>query len=175
MACSSKSSFHTFFLPLLLGGDGRCRGRRLVDPLLSIVLWQVGYNGLESPELLTHLFRTLPSTAKISLLDFLYRDILEQIEGSRMFGDTSENYRETRDNSCVIILKSRLNPVGHSTARARFMTFSLIEDSRCTHAFSTTAPVRYITRMSQNRCNLLIWGWDKHNGGHLKYCYWVSQ
>ena len=35
-----------------------------------------------------------------------------------MFGDTSENYRETRDNSCAIILKSRLNPVGHS-ARTR--------------------------------------------------------
>ena len=64
------------------------------------------------------LFRTLPSTAKISHLDFLYRDILEQIEGSWMFGDTCENYRETRDNSCVIILKSRLNPVGHS-ARMR--------------------------------------------------------
>ena len=47
-------------------------------------------------------------------LIFLYRNILEQIEGSRMFGDTSENYRETRDNSCVIILKSRLDPVGHS-------------------------------------------------------------
>ena len=71
--------------------------------------------GWGSPELLTHLFRTLPSTAKISLLDFLYRDILEQIEGSRMFGDTSENYRETRDNSCVILLKTRLNPVSHST------------------------------------------------------------
>ena len=49
---------------------------------------------------------------------YLYRDILEQIEGSRMFGDTSENYRETCDNSCMIILKSRLNPVGHS-ARTR--------------------------------------------------------
>ena len=35
-----------------------------------------------------------------------------------MFGDTSENYRETRDNSSVIISKSRLNPVGHS-ARTR--------------------------------------------------------
>ena len=117
-ACSSKSSFHAFFLPLLLSGDGGCRGSRFVDTLLSIVLWQAGYDGLGSTELLTHLFRTLPSTAKISLLDFLYRDILEQLECSWMFGDTSENYRETRDNSCVIILKSRLNPVGHS-ARTR--------------------------------------------------------
>ena len=31
-----------------------------------------------------------------------------------MFGDTSENYRETRNNSYVIILKSCLKPVGHS-------------------------------------------------------------
>ena len=91
--CSSKSSFHAFFLSLL-GVDGGCRSR-LVDTLLSIVLWQAGYDGLGSPELLMHLFRTLPSTAKISLLDFFYGDILEQIGGSRMFGDTSENYRNT--------------------------------------------------------------------------------
>ena len=113
-ACSSKSLFQVFLLPFLFGGNGGCRSSRLVDTLLSISLWQAGYDGLGSPELVTHLFRALPSTAKISLLDFLYRDILEQIEGSWMLGDTSENYRETRDNSCVIILKSRLNPVGHS-------------------------------------------------------------
>ena len=110
-----KSLFHAFFLPLLLGGDSGCRGSWLVDTLLSIVLWQAGYDGLGSPEILMHLFRTMPSTVKISLLDFLYRDILEQIKGSWMFGDTRENYHETRDNSCVIILKSRLNPVGHSS------------------------------------------------------------
>ena len=106
-----KVRFIAFFLPLLLGGNGRCHGSRLVDTFLSVVSW---HDGLGSPELLTHLFRTLPWTPKISWLDFLYRDILEQFEGSRMFSDTSENYRETPDNSCVIILKSRLNSVGHS-------------------------------------------------------------
>ena len=83
--------------------------------LLSVVSWQAGYARSGSPEPLTHLFSNLSWTAKISWLDFLYRDILEQFKGSRMFGDTSENYRETCDNSCVIILKSRLNSVGHST------------------------------------------------------------
>ena len=68
--CSSKSSFPAFFLPLPFGGDSGCRGSRLVDTLLSILLWQAGYDGLGSPEFLTHLFRTLPSTGKISLLDF---------------------------------------------------------------------------------------------------------
>ena len=42
--------------------------------------------------------------AKISLLVFFYRDFGEQIEDPRMFDVTSE----TRDNTSVIILKSRL-------------------------------------------------------------------
>ena len=60
-----------------------------------------------------------------------------------MFGDTSENYIETRDNSCVIMLKSQLNPVGHSV-RTRYVR-DIFTDWRGARAFSTTAPVRNIT------------------------------
>ena len=80
---------------------------------------------------------------KISWLDFLYRDFfLNNSKGSRMFGDTSEDDSERRERSyqnhtwtLPVILP----------ARAKFVTFSLIDDSRCAHAFSTTAPVRNIT------------------------------
>ena len=58
------------------------------------------------------------------------------------------NCRKTRDNSCVIILKSHLTLQVILPARARFVTFSLIDDSRCARAFSTIAPVRYITQMT---------------------------
>ena len=44
------------------------------------------------------------NSAKISLLVFLCRDFGEQIEDHRMFDVTSE----TRDDTSVIILKSRL-------------------------------------------------------------------
>ena len=40
---------------------------------------------------------------KISLLDFLYRDFMDQFEDSRRLGYTSENNSEARETSCVII------------------------------------------------------------------------
>ncbi len=75
---------------------------------------------------------------------FLYRDFEEQIEDPRMFDVTNET-RKTRDNSCVIILKSRLSLQVILPARARFVTFSLIDGSRCVRVVSTTAPVLNIT------------------------------
>ena len=65
------------------------------------------------------------NSAKISLLVFLYRDFGEQIEDPRMFDVTSE----TRDNSSVIILKSRLTLLVILPARASHVTPSLIDDS----------------------------------------------
>ena len=58
-----------------------------------------GHGTFDSPVL-----KAAFNSAKISLLVFLYRDFGEQIEDPRMFDVTSE----TRDNSSVIILKSRL-------------------------------------------------------------------
>ena len=64
------------------------------------------------------------NSAKISLLVFLYRDFGEQIDDLRMFDVT----RETRDNSSVIILKSRLTLQVILPARASLVTPSLIDD-----------------------------------------------
>ena len=63
--------------------------------------------------------------SKISLLVFLYRDFGEQIEDPRMFDVTSE----TRDNTSVIILKSRLALQVILPACASLVTPSLIDDS----------------------------------------------
>ena len=65
------------------------------------------------------------NSAKISLLVFLYRDFGEQIEDPRMFDVTSE----TRDNTSVIILKSRLTLLVILPARASLVTPSQIDDS----------------------------------------------
>ena len=65
------------------------------------------------------------NSLKISLLIFLYRDFGEQIEDARMFDVTSE----TRNNTSVIILKSRLTLRVILPARASHVTPSLIDDS----------------------------------------------
>ena len=65
------------------------------------------------------------NSLKISFLVFLYRDFGEQIEDPRMFNVT----RETRDNTSVIILKSRLTLQVILSARASLVTPSLIDDS----------------------------------------------
>ena len=65
------------------------------------------------------------NSAKISLFVFLYRDFGEQIKDPRMFDVTSE----TRDNTSVIILKSRLTLQVILPARASLVTPSLIDDS----------------------------------------------
>ena len=52
------------------------------------------------------------------LIEISYRDLMDQFEGSRRLGDTSENNSVARECSCVIILKSSLNSTGHS-ARTR--------------------------------------------------------
>ena len=80
------------------------------------------------------------NSPKISWLFFLYRDFEEQIEDPRMLDVTSETVVK-HVIIHVIILKSRLT----LPARTRFGTFSLIDDSRCARALSTTAPVRNIT------------------------------
>ena len=65
------------------------------------------------------------NSLKISLLVFLYRDSEEQIEDPRKFDVTSE----TRDNTSVIILKSRLTLQVILPACASLVTPSLIDDS----------------------------------------------
>ena len=66
-------------------------------------------------------------------------DFMDQFEDPRRLGDTSENSSEARESSCVIILKSFCP---HALGSWHF---SMIDDSRCARAFSTTAPVRNIT------------------------------
>ena len=70
-------------------------------------------------------------------------------EGSMI---TSENSSATRENSRVIILKSRLGSTGHSPARARFVTFLIVrpmypmsDDSWCSRTFSNleTAAIQW--------------------------------
>ena len=65
------------------------------------------------------------NSPKILLLIFLYRDFGEQIEDLRMLDVTSE----TRENSSVIILKSRLTLQVTLPACASLVTLSLIDDS----------------------------------------------
>ena len=76
-----------FFLPPLVGGDGSVV-RWLVDTFISVELltgWVWHRSGRHGP--LLNLFRNLPWTAKISLLDFLYSDLMDQIEGSGRLDD----------------------------------------------------------------------------------------
>ena len=73
-----------------------------------------GMHGSGCPGPLTHLFRNLPELPKISLLDFLHRDFMDEFKDSRRFGDTSENDSEAREGSCGNILKSCSNSTGHS-------------------------------------------------------------
>ena len=72
-----------------------------------------------------------------------------------MFGDTSENYRETRDNSCVIILKSRLNPGGHS-ARTRLVRDIFIDwrQPMRSRVLNDSARLLYYTRMKFKKSTL---------------------
>ena len=65
------------------------------------------------------------NSLKISLLVFLYRAFGEQIEDPQMFDVISE----TRDNTSVIISKSRLTLQVILPARASLVTPSLIDDS----------------------------------------------
>ena len=77
--------------------------------------WQAGYDtGRGVLDLCWTCLENLPWTPQISLLYFLYRDLMDQFEGSRRLGDTSENNCVARESSCVIILKSRLKSTGHS-------------------------------------------------------------
>ena len=100
------------------GGDGGVGESWLLTHACHSILGRTG-RGLgtfDSPVL-----KAAFNSAKISLLVFLYGDIGEQIEDPAMFDVTSE----TRDDSCVIILKSRLT----LQVRASLVTPSLIDDS----------------------------------------------
>ena len=108
-----KVCFIAFFLPPLLGEDGGFVVTGLLIRSCQSYVGRLGMHRLGYPGPLTHLFRNLPWTPKISLLDFLYRDFMDQFEGSRRLGDTSENNSVARESSCVIILKSRLNSTCH--------------------------------------------------------------
>ena len=109
------------------------------------------WRGSGCPGSLLNLFWNLPWTPKISLLDFLYRDLMDQFESSRRLGDTSENNSVARESSCVIILKLYYIKITLELYRSfcphvlGSWHFSIIYDSRCARAFSTTAPFRNIT------------------------------
>ena len=116
LVAARKVCFIAFFLPPLHGGDGVCHGSRLVDTFLSVVSWQAGYDvdrGVRDTK--PTCLETCLELPKISWLDFLWTDLKDQIKDYKMFSDTSENESETRESSCVIILKPRLNSAGHST------------------------------------------------------------
>ena len=104
-----KVCFIAFFLLCLLGDDGDIVVAGLLIRSCQSFVDRLGMHGLGCRGPLTHLFRKLAWTPKISLLDFLYRDSMDQFEDSRRLSDTSENNIEARESSRVIILKSRLN------------------------------------------------------------------
>ena len=112
----------TFFFSLPLGGDGGVGESWLLTHACHSILGRTG-RGLgtfDSPVL-----KAAFNSAKILLLVFLYGDIGEQIEDPGMFDVTSE----TRDDSSVIILKSRLTLQVILPVRASLVTPSLIDDS----------------------------------------------
>ena len=95
----------------------------LFDTRLSqqIGVWRVGATGTFNAPVL----KTVFNYPKILLLVFLYRDFGEWIEDPRIFDVACE----TRDNTSVIILKSRQTLQVILPARAILVTPSLIDDS----------------------------------------------
>ena len=84
------------------------------------------------------LLTTAFNSAKISLLVFLSRDFGEQIEDPRKFDVTSE----TRDDTSVIISKSRLTLQVILLARASLVT--LIDDSARLLYYMANQPLQVI-------------------------------
>ena len=121
--CNSKSSFLLHPSPPFLLVVPWCGWELAVWHMLVIAdrSGRVGASGTFNTPVLTTAF----NSAKISLLVFLYRDFGEQIEDPRMFDVTSE----TRDDTSVIILKSRLTLPVILPALACLVTPSLIDDS----------------------------------------------
>ena len=110
------------FFSLPLGGDGGVGESWLLTHACHSRLGRTG-RGLRTFD--SPVLKAAFNSAKISLLVFLYRDFGEEIEDPRMFDVTSE----TRDNSFVIILKSRLTLQVILLAHASLVTLSLIDDS----------------------------------------------
>ena len=110
------------FFSLPLGGDGMwVRAGCLTHACHSrLGRTDSGLVTFDSPVL-----KAAFNSPKISLLVFLYRDLGEKIEDPRMFDVTSER----RDNTSVIILKSRLTLQVILSARAGLVTPLLIDDS----------------------------------------------
>ena len=155
--CSFKNCSIAFFLPPLLGDDGGVVIVGLCILSYQSNCWQAG-PGRHGP--LLNLSGNLSWTAKISLLDFLSSDLMDQFEGSGRLVITSENNSVARESSRVIILKSRLNSAGHSacTSKVRdvFDRQTHVPNDRwqlmCSRVLqpwdrrnSMTAPVRNIT------------------------------
>ena len=108
---------------------------------------------------------------KSRYLIFLYSDLMDQFEGSRRFDDHQWNSSATRESSRVIILKSRLNPTGHSACtsevrdiydrqtyvpndRWQLMCLNVLQP--WDHRNSMTASVRNITLNKNHMDSLLM-------------------
>ena len=122
--CSLKKLFYSV---LPLSSSWRWQRRRfswLVDTFISVVLltgWVWHGSGWHGP--LLNLFRNLPWTLKISLLDFLYSDLMDQFEGSWRLDDHQWKQEcSTWKFTFYIsfILKSRLNSTGYSAGTSEF-------------------------------------------------------
>ena len=131
-----------FFFSLPLGGDGSVGESWLLAHAWQIGRSRLGRTGWGLGTFDAPVLKATFNSPKISWIVFLYRDFGEHIEYPRIFDVTSE----TRDNSSVIILKSRLTLQVILPARTSLVTPSLIDYSRCALALSTTAPVRNITK-----------------------------
>ena len=138
-SCSSKSSFR-YILPLpsswwqrrvsMIAGCWHAPDRWVVTGWVGRIGVSLTFDAPVS--------KPAFNSAKISWLVFLY--IWRTNRRSQNVRCHQWNCRKTRDNSCVIILKSRLTLQVILPARARFVTFSLIDDSRCTRALSNDSP-----------------------------------
>ena len=92
-----------FFLPPLLGGDSGVVIAGLLILLYQSYCWQPGYGkGRRVMDLCWTCLETYLELPKISLLDFLYSDLMDQFEGSRRLDEhqwkqQSSTWKFTRD------------------------------------------------------------------------------
>ena len=152
-----------FFLPPLLGDDGDVVVVGLLILSYQSHCWQAWYGmGQGVIDLCRTCLETCLELPKISLLDFLYCDLMDQFEGSRRLDEHQWKNSVARESSRVIILKSRLNSTGYSACTSEVRDIF----DRHTHVptdwwqlicsrvlqpwgrrNSTTAPVRNITNI----------------------------
>ena len=111
---------------------------------------RLGYDGSGPPEPLTHPFWQLPSTLPKSHYPvFLSRDFGERIKDPRTFDVTSE----TRDDTSMIISKSRLTLQVSLPTCASLVTPSLIDNSARPWYYRVNTKQQVVCNLSETELN----------------------